>query len=78
MSFSDKSDLFEMAIFSILYDKDLSCLNDIPVDIINNTVFYDSESNRYLLGCNIPEDYGKTIPTKNKYYRNVIKTYLHN
>lgn len=78
MSFSDKSDLFEMAVFSILYDKNLSCFNDIPVDIINNTVFYDSENNRYLLGCNIPEDYGKTITTKNKYHRKVIKTFLHN
>lgn len=78
MSNTDKTELFEMAVYRVLSDKNLPCLESIPVEIINNTIFYDSENGRYILGCNVPEEYGKNISVRNYYHRNIIKTHLHN
>lgn len=78
MSNTDKTELFEMAVYRVLSDKNLPCLESIPVEIINNTIFYDSENGRYILGCNVPEEYGKNISVRNYYHRNIIKTHMHN
>ena len=78
MSDTDKTILFEMAVYRVLNDKNLSSLESIPVEIINNTIFYDSADGRYLLGCNVPERYGKNISIHNHYARNIIKNHMHN
>ena len=76
MSYKDRQGLFMVSIFKVMADKNISTLDEIPSEIPANISFYDSTSDKFLLGCYISDEIGTSISHKSKELEKVIKQCL--